>query len=40
MHELLNNFVQAVASSVATKKKNKNVVDVQGLDGLPDGSLL
>jgi hypothetical protein len=39
VHELLNNFVQVVASSVAAKK-NKNVADVQGLDGLPDGSLL
>jgi hypothetical protein len=35
----LDIFVQVVASSVATKK-NRNVVDVQGLDGLPDGSLL
>jgi len=37
--ELLDNFVQAMASSVGAKK-NRNMVDVQGLDGLPDGSLL
>jgi hypothetical protein len=28
-----------VATNVITKK-NKNVADIQGLDGLPDGSLL
>jgi hypothetical protein len=39
MQELLDNFVQVVASSVAAKK-NKNVANVQGLDGLLDGSLL
>jgi hypothetical protein len=39
VQELLDSFVQAVASSVAAKK-NRNVTDVQGLDGLPDGSLL
>jgi hypothetical protein len=32
-------FVQVTSSSVAAKK-NKNVVNVQGLDGLPNGSLL
>jgi hypothetical protein len=37
--ELLDNSVQAVASNVITKK-NKNVADVQGLDGLSDSSLL
>jgi hypothetical protein len=39
VQELLDSFVQVVASSVAAKK-NRNVTDVQGLDGLPDGSLL
>ncbi len=39
MQELLDNFVQAVASSVATQK-NRNMANVQGLDGLPNGSLL
>jgi hypothetical protein len=35
----LDSFVQVVASIVVAKK-NINVVDVQGLDGLPYGSLL
>jgi hypothetical protein len=37
--ELLDNFVEVVASSVVANK-NINVADVQGLDGLPNGSLL
>jgi hypothetical protein len=39
VQELLDSFVQAVASSVAAKK-NRTVTDDQGLHGLPDGSLL
>ncbi len=39
MQELLDNFVQVATLSVAVKK-NKNVTNVQGLDGLPYGSLL
>jgi hypothetical protein len=39
VQELLDNFVQATTLSVAIKK-NKNVTNIQGLDGLPYGSLL
>ncbi len=39
MQKLLDNYVKVVASSVIAKK-NRNVADVQGLDGLLDGSLL
>jgi hypothetical protein len=35
----LDNFVQVASSNVAAKK-NRLVVNVQGLDGLPNGSLL
>jgi len=39
MQELLDNFVQATTLSVVAGK-NKNVINVQDLDGLPYGSLL
>jgi hypothetical protein len=39
MQELLDNFFQAMTLSVEVKK-NKNMTNVQGLDGLPYGSLL
>ncbi len=39
MQELLNSFVQAMASNVIAKK-NINVTNVQGLDGLLNSSLL
>jgi hypothetical protein len=36
----LDIFVQVAASSSVVAKKNINVANVQGLDGLPYGSLL
>jgi hypothetical protein len=39
MQELLDNFVKAMTLSVEVKK-NRNVTNIQGLDGLPYGSLL